>query len=84
MMVNGMPFHITDNFQSALQDLRDKERSRLLWVDAICINHRDYDERAFQVGRMTAIFQIAAHTIIYLGDIEAETEDFSNLLSPPA
>jgi len=35
LVVNGVPFFVTENLQSALRDLRDKERSRLLWVDAI-------------------------------------------------
>jgi hypothetical protein len=75
LVVNGVPFFVTENLQSALRDLRDKERSRLLWVDAICINQADFQERALQVERMTAIYQAASHTIIYLGT-ETEVDNF--------
>jgi hypothetical protein len=75
LVVNGVPFRVTENLRGALNDLRDKERSRLLWVDAICINQSGFQERALQVERMTEIYQVASHTIIYLGGTEAETDD---------
>jgi len=72
MLINGFRLGITENLENALRDLRNKERNILLWVDAVCINQSDYEERALQVGRMTDIYHTAAHSIIYLGGFEAE------------
>lgn len=44
------------------------QRCRLLWVDAICINQRDTDERSQQVRMMDLIYQSARCTVIWLGE----------------
>src|SRR5271154_1707381 len=45
-------FRITPNLELALRSLRRKDRARLLWIDAICINQRDLEERNEQVPKM--------------------------------
>jgi len=44
---------------------------RLLWVDAICINQRDTDERSRQVRMMDVIYQSARCTIVWLGEFQS-------------
>jgi hypothetical protein len=39
----------------------------LLWVDAICINQEDYDERSHQVKMMGMIYARASAVMIWLG-----------------
>ncbi|KAI2463742.1 heterokaryon incompatibility protein-domain-containing protein [Annulohypoxylon bovei var. microspora] len=39
----------------------------LLWVDAICINQQDVDERSRQIPRMRDIFGLASSTVAWLG-----------------
>ncbi|RYP70253.1 hypothetical protein DL771_005556 [Monosporascus sp. 5C6A] len=39
-----------------------------LWIDAICINQRDQEERNEQVSRMKDIYSQSPSTIIWLGD----------------
>ncbi|KAI8623268.1 heterokaryon incompatibility protein-domain-containing protein [Xylariaceae sp. FL1651] len=55
------------NLSSALRHLRYKDRSRALWVDAICINQSDMSERATQVKRMADIYQQASRVVVWLG-----------------
>ncbi|KAJ4288879.1 hypothetical protein N0V88_007212 [Collariella sp. IMI 366227] len=50
----GSPFNLSD-------------REFYIWVDAICINQEDMEERALQVRIMDQIYTKAAHTIIWLG-----------------
>lgn len=38
-----------------------------IWIDAICINQADLEERSHQVRVMDQIYRKAAHTIIWLG-----------------
>lgn len=38
-----------------------------IWVDAVCINQEDMEERASQVRLMDKIYSKAAHTLVWLG-----------------
>jgi hypothetical protein len=65
--VNDHKFNITRNLHDALFHLRLKDKSRLIWVDAICINQQDRAERASQVSIMNQIYQNSLRTLIWLG-----------------
>lgn len=58
---------IRPNLDSALRNLRRRDRPIRLWVDAVCINQYDLLERNHQVQQMRDIFSAASETIIYLG-----------------
>jgi hypothetical protein len=65
---------VTRNLAEALAYLRFKDRPRVLWIDAICVNQQDLEERSQQVQRMADIFSKAARVLIWLG---LETPDTS-------
>ncbi|KAI4132341.1 MAG: hypothetical protein LQ341_006283, partial [Variospora aurantia] len=58
---------VTENLHAALLHLRDTSSPRTLWIDAICINQDDKEERSQQVARMGDIYKSAAKVIIWLG-----------------
>jgi hypothetical protein len=58
---------ITDNLHGALIRLRHPDQQRILWIDAICINQEDLDERGKQVQLMGVIYQQAKKVIVWLG-----------------
>lgn len=58
---------IRPNLDSALRNLRRRDRSIRLWVDAVCIDQNNLLERNHQVQQMRDIFSAATETIIYLG-----------------
>jgi hypothetical protein len=60
-------FDITTNLPTALRNLRYRIVPRLLWIDAICINQNDVDERAQQVQLMASIYELGAQSIVWLG-----------------
>ena len=62
--LNGHAFHITPNLHAALRRLRDLSHDRTLWIDQICINQADIQERNRQVDRMTLIYGYAKRTVI--------------------
>ncbi|KAK6442070.1 hypothetical protein LTR95_001689 [Oleoguttula sp. CCFEE 5521] len=69
--VNGEPgFNVTENLHRALARLRLKDQSRVLWVDAVCINQTDLAEKADQVSRMDDIYTHAERVLIWLGDCD--------------
>ena len=59
---------VTRNLHAALSHLRYSDRSRVLWVDALCINQHDLRELAEQVSIMGKIFTSAERVLIWLGE----------------
>lgn len=59
---------ITTNLSTALRRLRLPHRSRLLWIDALCINQEDIHERSHQVQLMDEIYRRADNVLIWLGE----------------
>ncbi|KAL2065756.1 hypothetical protein VTL71DRAFT_3426 [Oculimacula yallundae] len=63
----GSTLPITSNLVVALRNLRDSQSPRVLWVDAICINQEDVPERSQEVSGMSAIYNNAQQTVVWLG-----------------
>ena len=74
IILNGFEFLVSHNLYAALQHLRFEDRSRLLWVDALCIDQSNLTERSFQVSLMGLIFSRAIRTLGWLGDADACTD----------
>ncbi|KAF3763917.1 hypothetical protein M406DRAFT_262937, partial [Cryphonectria parasitica EP155] len=68
---------IKDNCAMALSRLRDPTTDRTIWVDAICVNQEDPDERSRQVKLMHRIYARAFTVLVYLG--EESEENCSNM-----
>lgn len=64
---NGITFMATENLHAALIKLRFRDKPRILWVDAICINQANLVERAQQVQHMQHIYHQATQVIVWLG-----------------
>jgi hypothetical protein len=67
-----VPFEATPNLYEALLHLRDAFFEQILWIDAICINQKDNNEKATQVAAMAIIYGLAKRVIVWLG---AEADD---------
>jgi hypothetical protein len=65
--IDGHAMIISTNLEAALRALRFPNMSRTLWIDAICINQNDMDERAIQVIFMGAVYSKAKSVTIWLG-----------------
>jgi len=97
--VNGSSLGITNGVRDALYHIYNlslcfeeglgrktgKGRKKLfLWIDAICINQKDMDEKAEQVPRMAEIYSSAFTVLVWLGTIQNLNPDpaaFKYLLS---
>jgi hypothetical protein len=58
---------ITADLAEALKYLRNSTAARLLWIDAICINQQDLEERGRQVRLIGKIFSRARRVILWVG-----------------
>ncbi|KAE9371987.1 HET-domain-containing protein [Stipitochalara longipes BDJ] len=59
---------IPKNLHSALVHLRDSSYPINLWVDNLCINMNDDQERSRQVSKMDQIYQQANNVCVWLGE----------------
>jgi hypothetical protein len=77
--LNGKSFTVRQNLWSLLRHFRAKDRSIILWIDAICIDQTNIPERNFQVTLMGQIYERAESVMIWLGpaaDNSDEAMDF--------
>jgi hypothetical protein len=65
--VNGKRFSIRQNLYRALQHFRHGTETRILWIDAICINQEDNGEKSWQVKLMADIYRRARRVLVWLG-----------------
>ena len=56
-----------------LQYLRYEEKFRILWIDAICVDQQNIEERGHQVSRMADIYRVANPVIVWLGPESASS-----------
>jgi hypothetical protein len=72
--VDGVTFPVTVNLYAALSRLRDYSFERIIWVDAVCINQENLEERKQQVQLMAKIYSKAHRVIVWLGKGAVDTE----------
>ncbi|KAF5568274.1 heterokaryon incompatibility het-6 [Fusarium napiforme] len=71
--IEGCSIPIAVSLHGALQALRKKHSSVLVWADALCINQKDRDERSQQVQLMPYIYSNADSVAIWLGPEENDS-----------
>lgn len=59
---------VTANLHAALQRLRSEQEHLCIWIDQICINQQDQEERSQQVMLMHVIFSKSDQVCIWLGN----------------
>lgn len=67
LSLDNTPFSIKPNLETALLELSKGSVERLLWIDAVCINQADLNERNEQVRKMRSIYRQAVRVIIWIG-----------------
>jgi len=73
--IDNKPFHITENLYAALSHLRNHSLVRFLWIDALCINQEDPEEKAGQIVLMARIFAKASRVIVWLGEAKDNSDE---------
>lgn len=74
IIINGCSFSVTAELHNALLHLRRLISTNIytlndnFWVDALCINQQDHQEKSIQVALMQSIYRSAYQVIIWLGD----------------
>ena len=81
LSIDGQTKLITQNLFEGLLRLRADAwpSPRRLWVDVVCINQSDVEERSQQVAQMGAVYKCARRTVVWLGEGETAQEDLNML-----
>jgi len=70
--LQGSDVQVPATSEAALRCMRLRDKPRILWIDAICINQADFTERGHQVGMMYEIYTQTSHNLVYLGLDDSE------------
>ncbi|KAK8860096.1 HET-domain-containing protein [Apiospora arundinis] len=74
IVLNDRKVSVTTNLFEALMSLRLPDRDRILWVDALCIDQANDQEKGHQVGQMRLVYQHAESVLIWLGQCMPQVE----------
>jgi len=71
--VDNESVNVTTNLYEALNRLRHKARPRQLWIDQLCIDQGNTEEKARQVGQMRNIYSRCSECLLWLGDFPSSS-----------
>jgi len=74
---NNKSFAVSENLYAALETI-SRASSFKFWVDAICIDQSNDEEKRIQVRKMSQIYRDAAIVVVWLGKSESDPETLSS------
>jgi hypothetical protein len=77
----GHTLEVTVNCETALRALRKDDEERVLWIDAICIDQSNDEERSGQILHMPDIYRRAKQVIAFLGEASDDSELVMNFIA---
>ncbi|KAK4161406.1 heterokaryon incompatibility protein-domain-containing protein [Cladorrhinum sp. PSN259] len=78
--VSDRKMTIRKNLYMALRHLMKPDEDQILWVDAICIDQKNDNEKGHQVGYMSQIYDKAEQVHIWLGPATENAELLMDLM----
>jgi hypothetical protein len=80
IIIGNTPVPVTRNLYSALHHLRHGTVTKVLWIDALCINQAENEEKSWQVKLMKEIYQNADYVSVWLGPADATSNTVMDFL----
>jgi hypothetical protein len=68
ILVNGYLVSVPLSAARVIRRFRQKDMICTIWVDALCIDQSNAEEKSWQVGLMASIYMMSTYNFIYLGD----------------
>ena len=75
MNCEGASLVVRQNLYDALQALRSTDKTRIFWIDALCIDQQNLEESVQKVEMMREIYATSQRTIIWLGAQDAASSE---------
>ncbi|PYH93317.1 HET-domain-containing protein [Aspergillus ellipticus CBS 707.79] len=73
--IDGCTVGVLTNLNLFLHALRQPAQERTVWVDYICINQDDLEEKSTQIPFMSQIYTTTTSVIAWLGEMNPNIED---------
>lgn len=73
IIIDDRNFDVTQNLYVALLRLRNHTCSRIIWVDAVCIDQANEKEKENQIPLMAEIYAKASRVVVWLGEAEGDS-----------
>ncbi|KAI1153893.1 heterokaryon incompatibility protein-domain-containing protein [Nemania diffusa] len=82
VLVNGAAVAVSTGLFEVLHSLQNETEPIVVWIDALCINHADENERekSVQVAQLAQIFTTAEKTFIWLGTAADRSDEAMKVL----
>ena len=74
LFIHNHSFDVTVNLHAALSYLRNHSMERILWIDAICIDQANREEKEHQIQFMAKIYGQAHRVVIWLGEVADDSD----------
>jgi hypothetical protein len=74
IIIDDQELAITQNLYTVLLRLRNRDIPRIIWVDAVCINQEDGEEKERQIQFMPAVYAKASRVIVWLGEAQDDSD----------
>ena len=74
IQINNADFQATANLEAFLRQRQTEKEQRPLWIDAICINQGDAEEKTTQVLRMADVYERCTWLTVWLGPGTMESD----------
>ena len=76
ILINGLCFKVGANLWAFLDEARRRKDTSTFWVDAICIDQQNIEEKSYQVKFMGEIYSQAVRVILWLGRSDKQMDKF--------
>ncbi|KAH6611884.1 heterokaryon incompatibility protein-domain-containing protein, partial [Boeremia exigua] len=73
--INGVVVQVRNNLWQFLHQMRQDSHTGYLWIDALCIDQKNLEERSSQVAIMGKIYSGAANVFVWLGAATEASEE---------
>lgn len=68
IVLDGYSYCVTTSVYQVLNRVRRGNNSSLIWIDSVCINQDDNEERSKQILLMRQIYSMASETVAWIGE----------------
>ena len=75
IFVNDHKLDIPLSAEAVLRRMRNTQRERTVWIDSLCIDQTNMDERNYQVQLMCDIYSNTTIGLIWLGEDDGHAEE---------
>lgn len=73
--VDGFDLSVPRSAVQVLQRMRLAGNERTVWIDSVCIDQTDAEDRSYQVQLMSEIFSCTSANFVWLGEDDGDAEE---------